>query len=89
VNLALWIDMSLQIVIGGAIVAFIWAVIAQGVFTRTVDGFSDWYIGSVAPAFGVGAQPIWADAEYREGFFVDRPEAPTSITYRGPREIAE
>ncbi len=74
-------DVVSQLLVGAAILWGVYAVVTLGLFTRAVDGFADWYIGAVAPTFGVGSTEVVQGGRYDSGFFQARPEAPIALTF--------
>ncbi|MDX5318184.1 MAG: hypothetical protein LPK38_02305 [Actinomycetes bacterium] len=80
-----WIDIAIQLVVGGMIIALLYAVVAGGAFTRAVDGFTGWYLGDVAPLYGAGTTAVVVTEPYESGFFQAHPEPPVGLTYDSVR----
>lgn len=75
-----WLDVAVQAVAGGAIVALLWAVIAGGLVQNAVDAFTSFYVGTVAPTFAMGDQPVIQDVSAPGGYFADMIDAPVPVT---------
>lgn len=64
-----WIDVAIQLVVGGLMIALLWAVATSGLFQRGVVGFSEWYVGDVAPMFSAGTTAVMPGVAFEGAVF--------------------
>ena len=74
-----WIDVAIQLVVGGIMIALLWAVAVSGVFQRGVVSFSEWYVSDVTPMFAVGTGAVMSGTDYANGVFGVATSAPATL----------
>ncbi|MDN4483797.1 hypothetical protein [Demequina lignilytica] len=75
-----WIDVAIQLVVGGGLIALLWAFAVSGLFQRGVVSFSEWYASDVTPIFAVGSTAVLTGTDFSEGVFGIDPTAPATLS---------
>lgn len=74
-----WIDVAIQLVVGGIMIALLWAVAVSGVLQRGVVSFSEWYVSDATPVFAVGTGAVMTGTDYSDGVFGIAASAPEAL----------